>query len=82
MELGRDINPSTVCGYNKAYLLELNQKRRAKGDDLSATSLPAKKRGRPLATVRGRARVEDTAVSESDSGVRRSSKYGHCSGCC
>ena len=41
-ELGRDINPSTIRGFKRAYLQELNRKKRA---DLTVTSLPAKKRG-------------------------------------
>ena len=48
MELGRNINPSTVHGFKRVYLQELNQKRRAEEDDLTVTSLPAKKRGHPL----------------------------------
>ena len=44
-ELERDINPSTICGFKRAYLQELNRKRRAEEDDLTVTSLPAKKRG-------------------------------------
>ena len=44
-ELGRDINPSTIRGFKRAYLQELNRKRRAEDDDLTVTSLPAKKRG-------------------------------------
>ena len=44
-ELGRDINPSTIRGFKRAYLQELNRKRRAEEDDLTVTSLPAKKRG-------------------------------------
>ena len=48
LELGRNINPSTIRGFKKAYLQELNWKRRVKEDDLTVTSLPAKKRGRPL----------------------------------
>jgi len=47
-ELGRDINPSTIRGFKQVYLQELNRKRRAEEDDLTVTSLPAKKRGRPL----------------------------------
>ena len=43
-ELGRDINPSTIRGFKQAYLQELNRKRRAEEDDLTVTSLPAKKR--------------------------------------
>ena len=41
-ELGRDINPSTIHGFKRAYLQELNRKRRAEEDDLTVTSLPAK----------------------------------------
>ena len=41
-ELERDINPSTIRGFKRAYLQELNRKKRA---DLTVTSLPAKKRG-------------------------------------
>ena len=26
MELGRNVNPSTVCGFKRAYLQELNRK--------------------------------------------------------
>ena len=48
LELGRNINPSTIRGFKKAYLQELNRKRRAEEDDLTVTSLPTKKRGRPL----------------------------------
>ena len=44
-ELGRDINPSTIHGFKRAYLQELNRKRRAEEDDLTITSLPVKKRG-------------------------------------
>ena len=44
-ELGRDINPSTIRGFKRAYLQELDRKRRAEEDDLTVTSLPAKKRG-------------------------------------
>ena len=44
-ELGRDINPSTIRRFKQAYLQELNRKRRAEEDDLTVTSLPAKKRG-------------------------------------
>ena len=44
-ELGRDINPSTIRGFKRAYLQELNRKRRTEEDDLTVTSLPAKKRG-------------------------------------
>ena len=44
-ELGRDINLSTIHGFKLAYLKELNRKRRAEEDDLTVTSLPAKKRG-------------------------------------
>ena len=44
-ELGRDISPSTIHGFKLAYLKELNRKRRAEEDDLTVTSLPAKKRG-------------------------------------
>ena len=47
-ELGRDINPSTIRGFKRAYLQELNRKRRAEEDNLTVTSLPVKKRGRPL----------------------------------
>ena len=48
MELGKNINPSTIRGFKRAYLQEMNRKRRADEDDLTVTSLPAKKRGRPL----------------------------------
>ena len=48
LELGRNINPSTIRGFKKAYLQELNWKRRAEEDNLTVTRLPAKKRGRPL----------------------------------
>ena len=48
LELGRNINPSTIHGFKKAYLQELNQKRRAKEGYLTVTSLPGKKRGHPL----------------------------------
>ena len=44
-ELGRDINPSTIRGFKRAYLQELNRKRRTVEDDLTVTSLPAKKGG-------------------------------------
>ena len=48
LELGRNINPSTIRGFKKACLRERNRKRRAEEDDLTVTSLPTKKRGRPL----------------------------------
>ena len=44
--LGKELNRSTVHGLNKVYLEELSRKRKA-GEDMTITSLPAKKRGRP-----------------------------------
>ena len=48
MELGKNINPSTICGFKRAYFQQLNRKRIAEEDDLTVTSLLAKKRGHAL----------------------------------
>ena len=45
--LGKELNPSTIRGLKKVYLEEMSRKRKA-GEDMTITSLPAKRRGRPL----------------------------------
>ena len=45
--LGKTLNRSTVHSLKKAYYVELSRKRKAE-DDSAITSLPVKKRGRPL----------------------------------
>ena len=45
--LGKELNPSTIRGLNRVYLEEVSRKRKA-GEDMTITSLPAKRRCRPL----------------------------------
>ena len=47
-ELKTDLKESTVRTWKMKYLKELSQRRRAGTVDMEVTSLPSKRRGRPL----------------------------------